>query len=174
MSGGGRCHKARGNGPNSDLHKGCLLFSTQFTAVSALSLVILEHHQVIIYPHYLYQKLDLRGKLVIRSYFLLGRFVVTSYYSFNPRCELFLALIYECASESGYKVRRSLPLNKPLPLSATELVYIELQSQTYLGVCVGEGLDDHYYLVNLEPITVSHCSRAMYSMTHTVKALRGK
>ena len=126
--------------------------------------------EVSVYSHFLYQNFKGECLQSINPCSILR----ISYCSSNPRCELFLALIYECASESGYKVRRSLPLNKPLPLSATELVYIELQSQTYLGVCVGEGLDDHYYLVNLEPITVSHCSRAVYSMTQTVKALRGK
>ncbi len=71
------------------------------------------------------------------------------------RRQLFLDLIYESATESGYKVQRSLPLLKPLPLPASEMVYIELQPQTFLGVSVGEALEDHYYLLTLDPVPVS-------------------
>ncbi|XP_064393727.1 mediator of RNA polymerase II transcription subunit 14-like isoform X2 [Halichondria panicea] len=66
--------------------------------------------------------------------------------------QLFLDLIYESATESGYKVQRFLPLLKPLPLPASEMVYIELQPRTFLGVSMGEALEDHYYLLTLDPV----------------------
>ena len=52
-------------------------------------------------------------------------------------------------------MKRSLPLLKPLPLPASKMIYIELQPRTFLGVSVGEALEDHYYLLTLDPVPVS-------------------
>ncbi len=35
------------------------------------------------------------------------------------------------------------------------MIYIELQPRTFLGVSVGEALEDHYYLLTLDPVPVS-------------------
>jgi len=58
--------------------------------------------------------------------------------------------VYEKAKEMGYTVLKSLPVLKPLPITAQELVFIEIQLQTYLAVSVEPGLVDHYHLVTLQ------------------------